>query len=359
MNIEKQYEVEFDTDDSIMTVTMSKVNEIVMLLSSGNVVRYDFDKQDGEALFSVISRFTPSDGGFDITDKSSIYTIDEIVVVVNDFKRHGFIHYPGNFRALNIWRGEYYADISCYPIALFKDEKEVPYIIYGADWNHVQIMNLNTRQILTAAKSLIIENAEEKYIEANKKYPEENKLAWPLPYDYFFGKLQMSPDKKHFLSAGWSWGSCDAFNIYNTQKFIKSNRISEINIGYWEHENRAVCWISHNKIAIAYNPLTEGDETANQTTPNEIHFYELVDEKTELIGKVKVENIDLVTADIQFSNALNSIVAYSDKIGIAVISLEGEVLYHNNELKVNNYCSDTNQFIMIKDNILMIHKLNK
>ncbi len=231
MNIENLYGVELDTDDPVMAVTMSKANEIVMLLSSGNVVRYHFDKQDGEALFSVISRFTLSDGGFDITDKSSIYTIDEIVVVVNDFKRHGFIHNPGNFRALNIWRGEYHSDISCYPIALFKDEKKVPHIIYGADWNHVQIMNLNTRQILTAAKSLIIENAEEKHIEANIKYPEANKLAWPLPYDYFFGKLQMSPDNKYFLSAGWAWGSCDAFNIYNTQKFIERNRISEINIG--------------------------------------------------------------------------------------------------------------------------------
>ncbi len=85
----------------------------------------------------------------------------------------------------------------------------------------------------------------------------------------------------------------------------------------------------------------------------------MVDEKTEVIGRVKVENLDIVSADFSFSNALNSIVACSDKIGIAVISLEGEVLYHNNELKVNNYCSDTNQFITIKDNILTIHKLNK
>ncbi len=34
-------------------------------------------------------------------------------------------------------------DITNYPIALFKNNDGIPHIIYGAAWNHVQIMNLD------------------------------------------------------------------------------------------------------------------------------------------------------------------------------------------------------------------------
>ncbi len=88
------------------------------------------------------SVFNYSDGGFDITAKTSIYTIDEIVLVVNDFKRHGFVHYPGKYHALHLWREDYHANISAYPIALYKNEKAGPHLILRVAWNHIQIMKV-------------------------------------------------------------------------------------------------------------------------------------------------------------------------------------------------------------------------
>src|SRR5688572_21348407 len=157
MKANKIHDITFDTDETIMAATLSKANEVVMLLSSGSVSRFNVDDRKGKYLFSVKSDMGYSDGGFDITAKTSIYTMDEIVVVVNDYKCHGFVHYPDKYHALHLGREDYHADISTYPIALYKNEEGVPHLIFGQAWNHIQIMNLDTRQILTASKSLIEE----------------------------------------------------------------------------------------------------------------------------------------------------------------------------------------------------------
>lgn len=357
MTIQQRHEITFDTPDTIITATISKPNEIVMLTSSGNVIRFNLAEQKGEHLFSVKSGIQYSDRGFDLSAKSSIYTLDEIVVIVNDYKCHGLIHYPGQYRVLNLYREDYHADITCYPIALFKNQNNIPHIIYSVAWNHIQIMNLDTRQILTAAKSLIEENAEERHIEFHKIHKDENKLPWPSPYDYFYGQLKLSPDKKYFLSAGWVWGSFDAYNIYNIDHFIQSNRISDIRTSGWEHESRGVCWINNELIAIVYNPFTEGDDDSNKETPHEIHFYQLINGKTELTTKIKVAGIELTKYEISFNKELNSIVAFSYRGGIAVISLEGKVLFQDAEFKVNNYNADINQFITIKERTVLISRL--
>lgn len=219
-------------------------------MDSGNVIRHDIELGKSEILFSVRSDLVYEDGGFDVNAKSTIYTLDSIVVIVNDFKRHGYVHYSGKFKRMHLWREDYHASISQYPIALFKNEKGIPHLIYAEAWNHIQIMNLDSRQILTAAKSLIAKNAEQNYLDHDKNGVEGNILPWPRPYDYFFGKLELSPDKSHFISAGWVWGSSDVYRIYEIEHFIENNRIADITIGYWEHCNRAVCWIDDKRVAI-------------------------------------------------------------------------------------------------------------
>src|SRR5262245_22721201 len=121
MKLNKLYDIRFDTDETIMTAALSKSNEVVLLMSSGNVIRFNVDDGSGKQLFSVKGSFESSEGGFDISAKTSIYTMDEIVVVVNDYKKNGFVHYPGKYAALQLWRADYHANISTYPIALYKN----------------------------------------------------------------------------------------------------------------------------------------------------------------------------------------------------------------------------------------------
>ena len=197
METVKIYEI--PSEATIITTALCAPEEMVCLFDSGKVIRYKIGESEGKYLFSVTkSVYTYEDGGFDLTAPISIYTLDDIVVVVNDYKRHGFVHYPGKYKKLHLWRKARFVNFYCYPICLFKDKTNTPYLIFGDAINHLQIMNLDTCQVVTAAKSLIKEFAEEKHIEFYKRIKEVQKVEkypWPTEYDHIFGKLAMSPDK--------------------------------------------------------------------------------------------------------------------------------------------------------------------
>lgn len=359
MKKNKVYEITFDTDETIITSTLSKTNEIVMLLSSGGVIRFNLESKEGKYLFSVQNGFSYTDGGFDITAKTSIYTMDEIVVVVNDFKQHGFIHYPGNYNALQLYREDYHADISTYPIALYKNTNGVPHIIYGEAWNHIHIMNLDTRQILTASKSLIEENAEERHIEFYKKYNEDNKLAWPRPYDYFFGKLFISPNQNKFLSAGWTWGSCDSYHVYDIDNFISSNRISDLRIGTWEHENRATCWVDNETIAVIYNPYIEGDENSTKDSPCEIHFHKISGKNIKLAKKIQIAHKHIISSRMYFNKAMNSFITITEEGFLYVITLDGQTVFKEKNLKISDYNIESGNFLESNDKTISVYEFTK
>ncbi|MFH6992358.1 hypothetical protein [Flavobacterium sp. FlaQc-48] len=356
MKIQLKHEIVFTIQEVILSATLSNSNEIVMLKDSGEVLKYNIPEQSTHFLFSVKSNLGYPDGGFDINAKSTLYTLDNIVIIVNDFKRHGFIYYPEKYDVLHVWREDYHADISSYPVALFKNKQNIPHIIYSVAWNHLQIMNLDTRQVLTAAKSLIEENAEERHIEFYKNYKEDNKLPWPSSYDYFFGKLFLSPDNKKFLSSGWCWGSSDAYKVYDIEDFINSNRISDINIGFWEHENRAVCWIDNQTIAVTYNPITEDDENSTTDSDVEIHFYKLDKEKAAMVKKIKIaENI--VNSKLCFNKTINSFIAFSKEIGLVILSLEGNIIFKDKNLKIDEYNDKASLLLAIDNNKIMIYEM--
>ncbi len=357
MEISEVSSITFNTEESIMAVTLSASNELVMLMSSGNVIRYNIDEQKEDYLFSVKSSFTYKDGGFDVKAQSTIYTLGSIVVIVNDYKLHGFVYYPNKYKKLHLWRQDYHADISCYPISLFKNENGTPHLIYGEAWNHLQIMNLDSRQILTASKSLIEEGAEERHFQFYKTHKEDNKLTWPRPYDYFFGKLEMSPNNKQFLSTGWAWGSSDAYNVYNLEHFIKSNRISSKTIGFWGHNNRAACWIDNNTIAILYNPYYEDDDNSTKDSPYEIHFYTVNQRESKIKRKIQVKDLDIYNSKMYFNKNLNSIILFSDNIGLVILSKEGEILFHDKGVKIDYYFLELNLFLKKNDNTITIQQL--
>lgn len=357
MNIKQSTSITFNTDESIKSTALSSPNELIMLMSSGTVIRYTIPEQNVENLFTIKSPFSHSDGGFDVDDQSTIYTLNSVIVVVNDFKRHGVVHYPDKYNSLRLWRGEYHVEITKFPIALFANDEGVPHLIYGNDWNHIQIMNLDTRQILTAAKSLIEEGAEEDHVAFYQKHEETNKLAWPRPYDYFYGRLEMSPNNKHFLSAGWAWGSSDSYTIYNVQDFIENPRISVRSIYSWEHDDRAVCWIDNQTIAVAVDPRVEDDETATKDSPHQLHFYRLMDSTVELDRKVDIHGVNLIHSEIYFNKELHVIVVVSDEIGVAVVSLDGVILLNEPEMKANYYNPKLNRFVHTENKTITIHEL--
>ncbi|MCX2680049.1 hypothetical protein OOZ15_08880 [Galbibacter sp. EGI 63066] len=361
IKLHKTHRLTFNTDETIKAAALSAPNELVMLMSSGLMLRYKIDADKTTPLFSVKNGIQYSDGCFDIDDPVSIYTINDIVVVVNDFKCHGYIHHPGKYEALHFGRTDCHANITQYPIALFKNKEEVPHLIYSEEWNHLQIINLDTLHILTAAKSLIEEGAEQRHLELQEKYKINNTIKWPRAYDYFYGRLEMSPDQQHFLSAGWIWGSNDSYCVYNVDDFIHNHRITDKLLDIWEHCNRPACWVDNETVAVVYNASEEGEEEVNSETRvnDEIHFYKINSDKPELKRKVSVDNFNAFYAKIYFSKDLHAFVLVPNEKGLAVLSLDGEVLLHDKEVFINTYNPDLNMGISWEDQTINIYQIIK
>jgi len=74
-------------------------------------------------------------------------------------------------------------------------------LIHAVDWNRLEVLNLDTLQNLTAAKSLIEEDAEKRHLEFVARHTGANadNRPWPHPFDYFYGALLLSPDKSYFF----------------------------------------------------------------------------------------------------------------------------------------------------------------
>lgn len=357
MKIQKINEITLQTEEAILNAVQSSETELVVLLSSGLVLRVDLATRQAKSLFVAKDDFNSSDGGFDITSPTSIYTLDQIVVVVNNIKVRGFVHYPGLFEKLGFARKDYYADISNYPVALYNNPEGVPHLIYSEAWNHIQIMNLNTRQILTADKSLIETGAEERHLKFYTQYKEYDHHAWPTPYDYFFGKLKLSPDQRYFVSTGWIWGSADCYRIFDIETFIKEHRISDIKFGTWEHENRSCCWINSNTAAVLYNPFMEGDEDATEDTPYEIHYCVIEDSRTQLIKKILLESTPpTINADMYYDAAWDAFIFVTDQ-KCQIISATGKNLLSEDGIVITSYHQETRTLLSINEKTIELYSI--
>lgn len=348
MELKKIYDITY-SEDKILSMKLSKANEAILFLASGKGVRLNLETQQTTNLFSVNGSIKYRDGGFDTDSPISIYTLDDIVVVANTFKRHAFVYHPNKTNLIHLWRGEYYCNISRYPIALYKDQKSVPHIIYANDWNHVQIMNLETLQVLTATKSLIKKDAIKEGLEYCKNH-EKCDRPWPSTYDYFYGWLLVSPNQKYFLSKGWVWGSSDAFNVYDIETFINENTISEILVGGWDHQNRPACWIDEKSIAVFYNPQEDGEEPAP-----EIQIYSIENNKCQLTRKVQIDS-DL---DELFFDDINNtfICIVNDKI--KTISDTGQIIYESEEIKDISYNENVSMFTSLDNNRISVYNYRR
>jgi hypothetical protein len=358
MKINTTAKIRLDEGEQINTAALATEKELIILLTSGDVINYDIISQARKNLFSLKNSISYADGGFDCSAASSIYCLGDIVVVVNDYLRHGFVYRPNLSQLLHLWRGEYHCDISKYPIALFEDETGAPHLIYGEDWNHVQIMNLDSLQILTAAKSLIEFDAEAKHLDFYSRYGEPNKLAWPRPYDYFFADLELSPDGRRFLSRGWVWGSCDAYNIYDIEHFITSPRILEISVGGWEHDSRPACWVDADTVAVAYNPFAEGDDDATKETPWQLHFYQINAEKAELKNKIDIINFDFSGMKMQYLSAFSAFSLHDKNQNFTLFSLSGELLFVEPKVGVLDFYPAFGLALQLEENELIIGSLS-
>ncbi|NUY81244.1 hypothetical protein HUK80_10085 [Flavobacterium sp. MAH-1] len=352
MKLEIRHRIEI-ADGTIAAAGFDTAGQVVFLTESGKVYRYIKSTKQFHHLFSATTAFAFEDGGFDCKAKSSIYAQYGAVAVVNDFGRNGLVFIESDRQVLNLFRKDYHADISKFPLTFFEKDEHF-HVIYPNDWNHIQIMDLKTRQILTAEKSLIEQNAEQRYREFYKN-DFSRSLPWPPPYDYFYGALSVSNDQKRFLSTGWAWGSSDNYRVYDIDDFLSNGRIQDISIGHWEHENRAACWMGNDRVAIAIYPfeVDEGEEGQY-----EIAIYKIADSEAVLERTISTGDLNVVKSKMVFWETRNCFVVISEVAGLALIHSDGEILFHDPNLIADDFDVDSGSVLQIERDSINLYEFN-
>jgi hypothetical protein len=110
-------------------------------------------------------------------------------------------------------------------------------------------------------------------------------------------------------------------------------------------------------IAVAYNPLTEGDENSTADTPCEIHFYKLKVDGIEIDKKIQIPGKFLLASKMHFNKTINSFVIFHPETGVSVISPAGQVVYKNDNLKMSSYSMETGLFLTTENKTIMIYKI--
>lgn len=329
----------------INEVELKNENELIILTKQGDVYLYKIDMQIIELLFQIHpdKGIQYADGGFDLEAKSSIYTLDDIVVVVNDFKTHGYVYNGKEQYVIHISREDYYAEHSKFPINLYKDGTTI-FLIYGTKWNRVDVVNLETRQILTIDKSLVEVGAEQSRIAFYKEHKESSKLFWPSNFDYFYGELELSPNQTYFMSKGWVWGSSDSCAVFNREDFIHNHRINVVWQQYFEHENRSMCFVDDETIAIVYNTTMEDINDKDEDMIKIVNIKNNTEINISVSRSLNIRNYQMTYKDEHF-------IFYSNIDGIIVLTKQGEIVHENHSIEVISYLKQLNQMIYKQDDL--------
>ncbi|MDR0229626.1 MAG: hypothetical protein LBI72_11295 [Flavobacteriaceae bacterium] len=359
MKIEKLYIKTFDSTDTILSATLSQKDEVVMVLSNGDVVRYNSTTDIVIKLFSLTKNLSITEQKFDLKSKIKLYTLDNIVVIASDYANHCIV-YNGDkqYNNIHFYRGNLCADKTKYPIALYKNAEQTPHLIYAQDWNHIQILNLDTLQIITSTKSLIEERAEAYALDYFKSSGDTSLIPWPLAFDYFYGELVLSPDQKNFISIGYDFSSYDDCRVFNIDNFVSNIRIDYSQIYHGEWMQRAMCWVDNHTIAMTYNPWDELAENNNESTLKEIHLYQIAGNTSTLIEKIQIQDKDIVYNKMYFDDVRRAFVLLNDTVGFTIVSMEGQTLLQENSFVPKQYQADYRQFVAYDKNELAVYALS-
>ena len=87
MKLIEIYNCEIDLHNDISTACLFSDSEVAILTCAGDVLIYDYQNKSQRKFFDLGPKrqIGYRDGGFDATAASSIYVMDNIVVVVNDY----------------------------------------------------------------------------------------------------------------------------------------------------------------------------------------------------------------------------------------------------------------------------------
>lgn len=357
VNVTQQFTFPQKVRHAIFADNFTQTHELIVFLENGDVVSFDTLTQTQTLLFSVINRSKVryASGDFDINNDVFMQSMGDFVLIAEKYDCRYFLYQRSTDNLKRFARDDYYSEHSYFPLKLFM-KNGMPHLLYSVQWNRVDVVNLTTNEILTATKSLIDERSKNFYEEQTKQGKTFD-YFYPTPYDYFYGKILFSPNQNYFLSAGWGWGSQDCYQIYDYADFINNTLIKEFRLFNGEHEERAVCWLDDNHIAIVLNPLLDGDiydeedEEYLATTQDFdwLYIYQFADNNATIVQKIQLDFKGLSKCELVYDAQHGLFFAYRDTFGLVVFDKTGKTQFSDKNSYVTDFMLKNLSFIEIKD----------
>ncbi|MFD2909675.1 hypothetical protein ACFSX9_13135, partial [Flavobacterium ardleyense] len=110
---------------------------------------------------------------------------------------------------------------------------------------------------------------------------------------------------------------------------------------------------------VAYNPLTEGDDNSTADSPCEIHLYKINGGNVEIVKKIQIADKSILSSKLYFNSGVNSFITVSDTNGMSVITLDGQIAFKDNNLKVNEYSVEKNCLLMTDKKTISVYELTE
>lgn len=98
-------------------------------------------------------------------------------------------------------------------------------------------------------------------------------------------------------------------------------------------------------------------EDATPESPDELHFYSITGNNAELEKRIVVAGVKMYQANLHYYKKLNCLVAFSFKAGLTIISLDGEILYHDKGMMINEFNPETGFLTKVEVNAITVYEI--
>lgn len=137
-------------------------------------------------------------------------------------------------------RGAYQVNHCEFPVAFIRHEGRAC-VIHASAWNRLEITDLETQQNLT-----------ERVI---APYDREQRSAHYL--DYFYCRLDVSPDQERVMSAGWVWAPVGGVRMWSVRDWLTHNRFEaedgpSVRVVAWRDYfwDGPGCWLGSERVVL-------------------------------------------------------------------------------------------------------------
>jgi hypothetical protein len=241
-------------------------------------------------------------------------------------------------------RGKYHVENCSFPIGFIERDGET-LLVRAADWNRLDIIRLSDFTLLTP-----------------RELNDDNSI------DYFYSKLTVSPDGRHFAMDGWVWQPMESIMVYDVDRFFTEYDKASVQLDPPQHVSgynwdRPLCWVDNHTIAIGHNP-NEGNTDAGPV-PSRILLYDISREKVmgqyrleksdgtveplgayeyyPLVGSIPFDGFAMVeeygqchyevTGELYYDSAKGWFIGLNTQTGLLIADREGNVIYADTDFK--------------------------